>query len=1587
MKIINGTGITLSNYVLSGYYTQKVTGAKGKLYEFSSPTLDLSNFRVPYDAYLKRYTPTGDSVVAAAHRLKRDCIPLSDRTGALYFKNEATLIGGCHGYGHNNLTYYTGYNFYNAFYPVGYFAPPFGENISVFKANQDIYENLNYGSCNKINITEYNELFGIVSKTASDAGILSSSLPANQYATIVSPAEACPPEVAGASYFDEFQFTHIPGTTTALGANTHYNGNPIPTSLDSYDIRVVGRYETTTVDDTKYVVYQSQRPKAAYTADSQLSKLNNTLCRAVSMETRLIDGHGQNSTQILDAPDAIRGGIGDQINFAGANDFYLWHFTFKENAETLPFYNNFVAIEAGTPVRQRKLNEGTALFLPVLSSEESYWQNRQCPDTVDYLPYTFGASIYACPSEHFDVPYYAALRKFGFYGTRFLNTCKTLDLEYQLSGVENASEMPQQGSNFELDLEELYEPFNLDKEGNWSFPAYNTLLKIAKAEERYSNMYAFNKGFFIWANSGLINNDENFQYLVNTNPSFYSVYGGLLSAFQSVFESGLTSVTGSQPVVLLDKSDGIFTIIEKGQSLNVLTTNDEYLKFKASLNKILQPNELQYWSVLEQRYSNYVSNGAGINEDFYRTVLSGREKRIRTRYFENLLRGNVIDLFPMNNVTFSFDEARAYLEHTGWARRETTFGANSSLPVVNRRFFEGAYSKLGAVSGLSDMLNSLANQQIEYYYPGFFQDIKQDKLMPTPKYVAVTSGKIRDTEGRSFSPSGWLALGYNEVGAYDANFSCFTPIVTQQPLPTVFCKIGQQPTFRVTAVDYHTLPEDKINRRYPEISYWASKLKVLDCNGNNLYPLKYKWYRVKKDIYSGAIGDLMRVSEPSEAGGIWGCLEGDGPECTLCHPQDCVPTGIHRASDYTFIRGAIKNLDDQYYYYCTVQGRFGIRMTNPSELYIEDWIKFDVSVKNGINGVGNVKVTFKINDHFGRDREIKFSTSSRVQSYAGYQHEPDSAPETVVEVKVPPPNAGFGDVKAFRFIGPIAYVGATRSYTPSTLKDTRGLREVWGHLLDYGQLIPFARVLSQNEGEWLYGYTHLPVCENYGMADGKKGIQVIVEANGGKVGHWSLPQKAVASLDMKAGIRWDRLTNFGELYPPISARFESPNFGIGHWQWGNNLGAIKRFGKESKASDIRFVGGFFNSAASTPKKTIEDIKDKFIGPSDLAGENCGYTKYGLGRNMIYYLEAYERFYIICDPIKKKNVSNKSYINPGIRLSNSAIQYFWLGKPTNTYVKRRPMYGPYAFQWKVMRHNRDRNGNGMSESFYSMGHGKKYSLMYDAPAVYGLYVKKDTSKRFMNLLKRLYETKNELSDSLQFTPQELRRLWWGERGSELTARRYGDISYTCDASRLNYDKEICDYIDAAHALANGINFSDHSCSQDLLSIGECFDPCLSIRYAQGFFPGGKLLDLFNDVGHVDKNDKAIKQIKLIPQAKLRENGRPILGDERALIDRDLYFRSPLNTPHARISLGYATITRTVLTKDGKETSANEYQAPKHIGGISTCQDGGSDHCNYITPTMHLGVSSYLIGQSNAFTALKNYYANVYYTDTNIRGEIS
>lgn len=1539
------------NNILSGFYSQHYQrGNKAHLFEFSSPSYPITNFTSPYDARLDIFT--GDRLnhlQAVGQKINPNNLDFqSNRSGVLYYSENSFLYGVCHGFSGDKLTYYQGYNFYNAHYAAGYFSPPFGENVTILKYDQNDDEfALDLGVCSNLNITEYNENYGINSFVSAEANITANDLQPGNAMILATPKAACP-EDAVTSFFDEWTLYPIQGTVSQLGANNLFNSNPIPTSLDNYEIRVESRYSTftsgTSPNVLTYLNYDSSgRPVPSYSASNQLNKLNNTLCEAQIIETNTDFGQGTNGIQLIIVPDDnASSAVGSQASFIGVADpWNMWQFNFQENSDTFPFSDGFTVTNGAVHVLQA--SEGTSLFDSVLAVEDAYWQNRQCPAPVDYLPWTFGASIYACPSYHFDIPYYAATNKFGFYGMRFMNNCAALSLNYSYNNVPNAMEVQQSFVPLPLGTG-VTEPEGIDAIGSQgAFSEYDNLLAIAKSEASYSDMYALNKGFFIWANAQYVSATVQFNQLNSLYPSFIYLYSGLVSPFVNIFSGDISNYSQFQPSLLNATSGGIITT---SSIADTLLTNNIYLDFLQEMRGIITGQDWSLWNTIESQYAYYISNGAGgVNETFYQNIITGRDARVLTRYFENVVHGNPIDLFPLNKISFSYDKAQDYLEHTGWNRSTTNFGSNSPVPQINRRYFVGAYGNGQDISGVIQTINNLTLANGTYFYPGFFNDINIGKDSPLPHYQAVNSGIILDEKLRAFSPSGWLALGLGGIGQLDSNFSCFTPIFVQQPLQQVFCKIGQAPILRSYAVDYHTIPEDKISSRYQELVYWLQKLKIVDGQFNNLYPLQYKWYRVPKTDYSTMVQQgNFTMATPSSPTGQWCCMEGDGPDCTIINPTLSVPPGQQDEDNYTFIKGITQGVDDTYDYFCLVSGRFGLRMSEPSSLVVENWARFDVSFKNAVNAAGSLQVAFKVNDYLGTQHTISFPSQS-APAYNGYQRDEYAVVEAQAIQKIPPPNAGYGDVSALKPAGPIKYIGALRSYVPSTLADTRGLMENWGILLDYGTLVPFYKTLSQQEGDLLYGYSHLPICTNYQMNLGQAGIQIYPTLGGNQILHWSLAQRAVASYQSTyVGVPWQGLNTFGALYPPIAQddyksipQQDYETMGVGQWQWYNNLGAIKRFGHLStyQTNDIVLIGNGSPSKNDIAGYTTQlaAIKQQWIKPSYLAGYNCGYTPFGLGRNMIFYIEAFDRFYLYCDPLKKKNIQNLNYMNPGIRQGNSAIQYSWLGKPNNTYLKRRAMYGPYAYQWRVRRHNRDRNGNGISLGFYSMGWTEPYTLMYDAPSIYGLYPKVTNSPASIARINNINTLR--LNAGI-LTEVGLRGNWFGTTNDEGTSITYG-TTWLGDCSQGG---AMCDYYGAFSELAGEPEFENYTCTQAMLQKGSCFDPCLSMRYAQGFFPGGKAQNMFN-------NSSVNKNIRLVATANNAGNV-PILTDEHSVADGTVVFRSPVNTPHAQLMRALGNT----------------------IVGINPCKDGGSDHCNYITPTVHLGTSSFLQGQTSTFVGLVN-----------------
>ena len=1480
-------------------------------------------------------------------------------SGYLYYRISEPLIGVCHGFGRDPNVWYNGYNFYNAFHPEGSFAPPFGQQSTIVQrgafGGDALAEN---GNCSSLTKAEYNDMFGIVSQKDNAIEASIETPPADGDSFINSPAIACPQDLSVTFYWHEQQYRIIAGTVGSIGGTAFYNNNPIPTTLDNYLLKITDRYDssgentdsfTDNGDGThtrmvkRHILYDdSGKPIPKYTSGSTRTD-SNMSCQGNLAEGHMVVGT-QAESQLLDAPDILN--VPSKGTFDFFNWWNIWHFLFKENSDGFPFDNGMDNYGDNVGVMKTPwASHSSELFEYELSDSDKYWERRQCAEAISSLPHTFGASIYACPSYYFDVPYYAAIKKFGFYGTRFFNGCISLELDYPLK--EDYEHHP---NAVEIPFNQVYttpgegEPSN-DKGINLGFSSYNNLLRLAAVEEKTSDFYAMNKTLFLWGNSGLIQQSSGYSQLTG-NAKFNVIFKNLFTQFDASFPNGKTDLISGQS---LFESGNKSIFLATGRLFEILGSNKEYVYFKEELNKVLtEPIDRVNWNNIETGFGNaFLLAENVIDTGFYGQLSDAKEERLKTRYIENLVRGNVVDLYPTNKIHFGYDKAGNFINSKEWGK--SSFGPSNnhfSDTGLGRSFFLGAYGNGEDVLGPSAYLNHFSALRDSAFYPGYF-DGNIGTELPVPSYVPAITGSIMSGDNISKLTDGWLAAGYNGIGILKSNFSCFTPIFTQQPMPKVYCKIGQSPTFRVSAVDYHTIPEDKMNIRWPEIVYWMLKLKVCDSKYNNRYPLSYKWYRVLKTDCSGDFKNFMLTPNfskvvPSNTTGDWCSIEGDGPVCSLIHPKLCEPvftpntawnsryqnspmyeTAKQNNFYMTFKKGAVKGLDDQYFYFCMARGRFGIRISEPSELFIENWLKFDLSVQNG----GNVAATPIVKFIAGSSEPISCSPIN-IPRYCGFAKDQDSVPEDVLEMQLPPPNAGFGDVYSYKFVGMWGYRGAAQSYTPGTLKETRGLRETFGRFLHYGGLIQYQVSLGQREGDILYGRNHLPICNNdHVMPTKQEGIKVVIDG----VVHWANMQTAIADTDGRYGVKWNKLANAGMLYVPsvdvANAGQTTVSPGIGQWQWGNNLGTIHSFGWNSTKTDLA------QSPYPLSDSDFLKLKNNLLNGGVLAGDNCGWHKNGLGRNVLYWIEGFSSFYIYCDSIKKKNIYNYNYMNPGLRQTNSSMQYFWLGKPSNAYLERYPLFGPYAYHWKVRKHNRDRNGNGVSEGFYSYGWNKNYSSQYDAPAIYGLFLKYGTSSKD---LATLNAARAAVFGGGTRTVKNTRFGFTNGNGG---ARIYGNI-WLGNINDLDTSQPQKNYALSGYNIARAPEFGLYGCSDADLKAGACFDPCLSMRYQLGFIAGGKSQDL-TKIYPDSHGYRIVANSPVVGSAPKKETLQDASG---------IYFRGAFGTPH----LTYLTSGQTSLFKH-------------ELNGFSPCFDGGADHCNYITPTLNFGSSAYQESQTSSFMA--------------------
>ncbi|MGM3120169.1 hypothetical protein, partial [Bacillus cereus group sp. BC330] len=68
-----------------------------------------------------------------------------------------------------------------------------------------------------------------------------------------------------------------------------------------------------------------------------------------------------------------------------------------------------------------------------------------------------------------------------------------------------------------------------------------------------------------------------------------------------------------------------------------------------------------------------------IDTGFYVSFSEAKKNRMASRYLENSIKGNPIDLYPSNKITFSYDKAGNFINSKDWGKSSFGFGLSHSF--------------------------------------------------------------------------------------------------------------------------------------------------------------------------------------------------------------------------------------------------------------------------------------------------------------------------------------------------------------------------------------------------------------------------------------------------------------------------------------------------------------------------------------------------------------------------------------------------------------------------------------------------------------------------------------------------------------------------------------------------------------------------------------------------------------------------------------------------------------------------------------------------------------------------------------------
>lgn len=1413
-----------------------------------------------------------------------------------------------------------------------------------------------------------------------------------------------------------------------------------------------------------------------------------------------VDPHYDSVLPQSPAPPIQPGQLGqDTSNY---DQSVYWNFIFKNNHETLPFGNTHET-EDGMYVNQD------------FERENHWWEHRECPENIDYLNHAYGNNLNACPSNYLDIPYYASLGKFGYFGARFQSTWRALDmdpapdgdLDYPIGTIPLGQIRPPIPP-VNTDAEYESQSQRVIDEGKQT-EAFHSLLRNAALLKLYSFSMT-DQTLFLNLNYDLIIASNAYKTLVNALGSNWK------RRFDALKDSARYDPN-------LNETD-----IKRGLTPDFF---DDPIKIFLENSFDFSAQRELFVSQILNKYGYFKLDPQGnIDNDWYAEFNRKKREKIATDYYMNIFKGKPVDLFPMGEITFSFEEYKDYA-NSDVIKLGSLKSIGQAIPSVKRSYFSssltsdletqrlklktprpnnpssfGSYSalmndpNLGKPFGVNvdgKILQFVEFKQRLYvrdFYAGWVnpREVAENFNIPSAKILHLinlpTNGPPFINQGQvNQGPSVWITLAPEtnppHISVIEANekspvrnflsslanynqaeinkrYSCFSPLILQQPRKETV-KYSQAPKFRVYALDYHSIPEEKIREArhgaYPEIKFWLNQLKLVSKKGENLYPLKYKWFRVKKDnadkYWKTKDESLLDPQNPS---GLWCCAEHDGPDCTVIQPLKCEgldkkpikkwdPSENSEESCTKFMGPTDdRSLNGiEYLYFCRIFGRFGWRDSEFAEIEIEKKATLTFAYINTMNPFFlKIKIA-------GVEHSLQPKTAGLIPDKEVYFE----------QVKLSTWNDNNNCTKV-QHIGPEAVRGITRVWSPGTMADPRGKKLINTRWREFGELVDL-EITDLSVLEALFSNRALPYCDRQNRRAGEgllyNGVPITLE----NFVHRTAIVPAVFSSASKFGVRAERLRNIQELYPTVSdqdyAEIGSglsrafPFYNRGHGQFDENLGCIKKYsmdGVDAKSVIDTLANGSFNEVEGpqqdylshwplSRQATLDKIQNlspsmaynlgkdfglkrvqtnppglgqvalratdrvpyvfnahmgflfetgrsslrknnsktesvqldmsRGVALSDLtkkgnltiSGPECGYIHPSMGRLVHFYVETFDTYYSLCEVggIKPKKVKNQSHIAGGLRSGRPGLQYSFVGRPNDSRLKWTSMPGPYAFQWKVERHNRDRNGNGMPLCFWSYNFEERIENFYDAAAVYGAVRKMKNigrvltktigdpypyAERLLPISIRTFDIReiraaaaNPLTDARREIGSPLRTLSNvleanGERKNLLAGIALRNVSIGPDDGRklgcgairwkhepdrqsLRPSQEFVYWMEEIAIPASADPMNCYGC--DNIKNRNCFLPCISLKYPEGFSPrGGKSIGYKTNA---DNNSTSSRFSSTILNVK----------DLAPIND---YFKPKL---------------------DGLSNN-NIYPTQ-----LSPCLSNKRDTCNYLTPTIHIGIDTF------------------------------